>query len=454
MEGSMPRTRKVAATPPADVTVASATVSLDTLPAHSPQGGSVAEQFINCQGSKALRKRLLELQASGQIEVYDNDPEYRRDGVMAHEMASVCLKNDEDAWEQMDGFPLIEPVGVVALQAYLDYVRQQRANPFKGIEIIDLKFGEGIVVEPEENPQIMYYGFGFLEGKVDPDAVYETMDNGWGFYVERRVHLPEFHPDFFGTVDAAVVLLPQGEMTGDYHDDMPVRLTIVQPRVTWHPAGPVRSWDTTAGAIRKWANEILLPAMRDDSLTFKLGEHCRFCPAVGRNCPAMRQAVDEVVAAENENSLSAEGHDEAIGIADMTEAQMAHYRGRHSAVKMFYKALDERIFRILSAGGSHPELAEAVKLVNKITYRIWKPGEEKKIVRRLGKENAYTKPELISPAAAEKLIEHDGKAVVAEFATTPPPNGLTLAPIDDPRPAVVIQSIEEKFPIAPPAELW
>ena len=441
----MPRKAKApAATPPVVDTDASAAVKLTDLPLHSPLGASSAERWMNCPGSTALAAAI----GPGQDD--DGDPEYRRDGVMAHELASQCLLDDTGAYEKLDGFPALDAQGAGAIQVYLNYVRHQRANPFKGIEIIDLKFGEGIVVEPEENPQISYYGFGFLEGKVEPNAMYAAMENDYGFYVEKRVHLPEFHPLFYGTVDAAVVLLPQAHVTGDYHDDTPVRLTIVQPRVSWHPRGPIRSWETTAGALRKWAYEKLRPAMEVAQVTmdFELGEWCRFCPAK-LLCPLMRETVTEVIEAADRSQPD----DRAVTVDNMTQEQLAHYRGRKEAINHFYKALDARIYRLLSNGQGEPVLREVVKLVDKITYRVWKDGSEKAVVKKIGKANAYTKPELISPAEAEKLGPA-GKEAVAEYAYIPKASGTTLAPASDSRREIEVKPIEQRYAVVTQDVLW
>ncbi len=127
----------------------------------------------------------------------------------------------------------------------------------------------------EDNPQLKYYAFGFIEA----DGA-------------------DIHPD-----------------------DEVVTLTIVQPRVPWHPDGVIRSWDTTAGELRKWAYDELLPAMqaaeRKDG-GFQLGDWCRFCPAK-LLCPAMREAVDTAV--------SGIQRIEAATVDELSEEQIAWYLG-------------------------------------------------------------------------------------------------------------------------------
>ena len=422
----MPRKPKAsAAIPPVATTAASEAVvrtASDQLPLHSPLGASSAERWLNCPGSTAL------VAALGPTDDQD-DPDYRRDGILAHELASTCLKNGTDCWEETDAFPTIAPDQMAAVQVYLQFVRslphddqlyvEQRVHlpefhpqfygtvdcaavhRHHGVHIVDYKHGEGVVVEVEDNPQLKYYAFGFIEA----DGA-------------------DIHPD-----------------------DEVVRLTIVQPRVPWHPDGIIRSWDTTAGALRKWAYETLRPAMNHaysplagPAQTFLLGDWCRFCPAK-LLCPAIRGDVEAaLVRPETSEALS--------------EADMAWYLGLWSATKMFYKALEERADRILLAGTAGPELKAVRKVVNKLAFRVWNETAEAAVAAKLG-EAAYTKPALISPAEAEKLP--GGKDLVREYAFKPD-NGLTGAPIDDRRQAVDVKPLpplEERYgPVDTPKELW
>ena len=424
-----------AATPPVATTAASGVVvrtASDQLPLHSPLGASSAERWLNCPGSTAL------VAALGPTDDQD-DPDYRRDGILAHELASTCLKNGTDCWEETDAFPTIAPDHMAAVQTYLQYVRglppddgqhyiEQRVHlpefhpqfygtvdfalvqRTKGVHIVDYKHGEGVVVEVEDNPQLKYYAFGFIEA----DGA-------------------DIHPD-----------------------DEAVTLTIVQPRVPWHPDGIIRSWNTTAGELRKWAYDTLRPAMVNaysygemphiDGLDkFQIGEWCRFCPAK-LLCPAMREAADITTDPVRADDIRTDPD-------TLDEKEMAWYLGVWPAAKMFYKALEERADRLLLAGTAGPELKAVRKVVNKLAFRVWNETAEVAVAAKLG-EAAYTKPALISPAEAEKLP--GGKDLVREYAFKPD-NGLTGAPIDDRRQAVDVKPMapmEERYGIDTPKELW
>ena len=396
------QTKTTVTIPPVVGTGVKVVAAASALPLHSQLGASSAERWMNCPGSTALARAI------GPTDDVD-DPDYRRDGVMAHEIAALCLKDNVDCWEVMGGFPMLTSEMGAAVQVYLDFVRalppggqtfiEHRVhlpefhpqfygtvdfalvNRDKGVHVVDYKHGEGIAVEVTRNPQLMYYAYGFV---AEDDQ---------------------------------------------YSDEEWIKITIVQPRMPWHHDGIIRTWETKIGEVRHWAREVLRPAMEHahEGGEFQLGEWCRFCPAK-LLCPAMRQAVIEV----NDNAA----------ITELSEEELAYYYKRTAAVKMFIKAIDERVFRIMSDGKAGEALKAVAKLVRKRTDRVWKEGAPIEAV--LGKA-AWSEPKLVSPAVAEKLP--GGKALVIEHAYKPE-GGLSLVPIDDARLAVEVKTDDEKFPIA------
>lgn len=240
---------------------------MNDLPAHSKLGASGAERWMACPGSVSLLQ-MLKLDTS-------DEPDYRADGVLAHAVAAKCLETKTDAWEHMDdkfGEELAN-----AVQTYIDYVRplmfqassvrieQRMYRPdlhpdFFGtadlamffaqdavLDVTDYKNGEGIVVEVEWNPQIMYYAYGLLD---------------------------------------------------QYPLAQKIKLRIVQPRA-FHPDGPIREWEISREHLEVWAREGLLPAMQRAEMdrSLDVGEHCRFCPAK-LICPALRGLFGAVVKAD------------------------------------------------------------------------------------------------------------------------------------------------------------
>ena len=387
-------------------------------PAHSPLGASGAERWMKCPGSVSLLKEL---------ELDESDaPDYRREGTAMHEAAAYCLENALDTWEivgQTFYDTVIDPAMADAIQVYLDTVRPsvELANGkhyvefaisspvhenFYGtldfgailpqlLDVTDLKGGAGIIVEPEENPQLKYYAFGLIDG------------------LER--------------------------MGEPLHDDFPVRLRIVQPRAI-HADGAVREWETTVGAIKEWVHDTLVPAMLrteyDDTLD--AGDWCRFCPAK-LVCPMMNSLFR--AAATSNPKFIVNLSDKSIGLS------YQHVQ----AVKFYLKALEEEVFKRLNAGQD----VRGTKLVYKrsnrvfrdtVTYAIEGKPETVKVeelFKRLFGDEAFTAPELKTPAAMEK-ISPQAKELVKEIAYTPQ-TGLTVALADDPKPGVKVQTTTEAF---------
>lgn len=98
--------------------------------------------------------------------------------------------------------------------------------------VIDLKFGKGVEVEADDNPQLKLYGIGALGSH------------------------------------------------GILYDIREVKLVIVQPRLTGEPS----VWSTTPEALRQWAQTVVAPAASlawAGDGAFNPGDHCRFCRAKG-----------------------------------------------------------------------------------------------------------------------------------------------------------------------------
>jgi len=238
-------------------------------PEHSILGASSAERWMNCPGSVALIA-ALDLPHS-------DEPDYRIEGTAAHHFAAALLESGGDAWEIVgevfrQGTQTVEADAAMAdaIQVYLDECRHWMPVPLRDIyevrieqrlripqhrlgygtadfisydpqfhvlRVRDYKHGEGVVVEADMNPQLMYYAY------------------------------------------AALLLFP---------DCRRVDMGIVQPRA-FHDEGPVRTYEMSADALHYWAENTLIPAMLRAEMDEELdaGKWCRFCPAK-LICPIMK----------------------------------------------------------------------------------------------------------------------------------------------------------------------
>lgn len=301
-------------------------MSTEIRPAHSPLGASSAERWMACPGSVALLKEL-KLPES-------DEPDYRTLGTAAHAAACECLVKGLDAWEVMGqafGEHEADDDLVNAVQVYLDEVRSlitpeskvyfefridypEFHKNFYGttdcgvvtgdtLYIRDYKHGEGIAVDVEHNPQIMYYAFGLLR----------------------------HHPRV-----------------------MEVDMGIVQPR-GFHPDGNIRVWRTSAGSIRSWAADTLKPAMDRTELDHSLdaGPWCRFCPAK-LVCPLMTSLFGAACTADPQV------------IVNLSAESLGRSYQYVQAVKFYLKAMEDETFRRLNAGGSVPGTKLVMKKANRV----------------------------------------------------------------------------------------
>jgi hypothetical protein len=366
-----------------------------SLPEHSPLGGSAAERFMNCSGytglTDILRSRGL---------LYDADPEYRRDGVLAHKLGADCLTSGQDAWlmRTQPEFKDVDDDIEKGAQVYINYVRSlgdgklvieyKMHNPelhpqmFSTLdcahepplvgpseweaEIIDYKNGAGVVVEVEQNAQLMYYA---------------------NQYVATRLK------------------------TGrDFCDVDKIKLTIVQPNAD-HPEGVIRSWIISVGELKAWLYNELLPAMERTHTDhyFSVGEWCRFCPAK-LACP---------VFIELNRKAKTMNLDPVTGLVDLPFITYADA----NALKMVIKAAEERELHNLLNG----KPSTGGKLVLGKVNRVFKP--EAPVEQTFG-ILAYATPKLLGPKGIEDLP--GGENFVKEWAYKPNA-GYVVAPIADKR---------------------
>lgn len=375
---------------------------------HSPLGASGAERWMNCPGSVTLLKKLTLPES--------DEPDYRREGTALHEAAAHCLINRLDAWEiigQTFNDTVIDEAMGNAVQVYVNYVLPFMGDgwqhyveygisspvhddfygtcdfgatgpdPTSSIRVVDLKGGEGIMVDAEDNPQLKYYAYGLIGG------------------IERGESL----------------LLPAST---------PVNLAIVQPRITWTDS-PIREWETTVGAIKAWVHDELVPAMNATDIDDRLqaGDWCRFCPAK-LACPLLT-SLFRAAATHNPKDIVHLDND-SVGRSYQLAASVKHY----------IKALEDETFRRLNTGQD----VLGTKLVNKKANRVWAAEAPKLAVERFGDE-AMEPATIKGPAALEK-VSPAAAAFVKEHAYTPS-TGLTVALATDNRVGVKVPTLQEAF---------
>ena len=276
------------------------------------------------------------------------------------------------------------------------------------LEIADYKHGQGVTVEPLENPQLKYYAAGVL------------------------AKLAETDPKLYDKVDT-------------------VMTTVVQPRDD-HLI-PIRHHLYDVKELLAWVDDVLIPAAartQEPDAPLATGEHCRFCPAQAR-CPERRRKQlekakmvfkkqdDRIIPEKSAQELTI---DELRVVLDSAEDIISWVK---SCQKYAHEALEQNTL------GPDDQKSLGYKLVNKRATRKFSMADEQVADALceefgLGDDELFTQ-KLRSPAQLEKEIgiAKTKKSEVWRSLVVSESSGTTLARGDDSRPAVKKASAKDKF---------
>jgi hypothetical protein len=239
---------------------------------HATLGASTASRWMACPGSVKL--------GEGQPE---SSSIFAQEGTAAHALAELSLRKGVDPHTfigmTIEGVEvdddMADNVGVYVdycdnIRLREDYWIEQRFNlgalnppapmfgtadfvaydpAVKQLQVVDLKYGQGVVVEVEGNKQLRYYALGAVLA----------------------------HPEL--AIEQVVI-------------------TVVQPRAL-HPDGFIRSEVVTYEELVGFAGDLLDAARRtqDPDAPLATGPHCRFCPAIAI-CPAKHSEAQSIAQTE------------------------------------------------------------------------------------------------------------------------------------------------------------
>jgi len=403
---------------------------------HAKLSASGSAKWLNCAGSVLAEEQtaLLEKQKYDEAVARGENPKIKVNtfaelGTLAHELADICLKKEQDAIEWVDREISCESDGKLLkivvdkemakfVQEYLDYVRAHETNNSQlytedrvdfshlvpegfgtldsavldystGIcHIFDLKYGEGVLVEAEENTQGQLYAL--------------------GLYNELK---------FLDIIKS-------------------FKIHIVQPRKY-----SITSWEISVKDLTKFGERAKLRAKLALAKNPKRtpGEkQCTWCDA-RFTCKALEEFTFELISddfedlgAKNLNKLPEEAMKKINSISDERIKELLDNK---KLIEKFLKNIEEHTLERMQKGEKIP----GYKLVQKKSNRTWINEAEAVLVEELG-EKAYTQ-KLIGITAAEKLL--DKKQM--EELTYKPEGGIEMAPEKDKREAVqcVIDQFED-----------
>lgn len=407
--------------------------------AHAKLSPSGAHRWMRCPGSVVLEAQYP-----------DRGSVYAREGSAAHELAAIVLEGNEPNAQGYVGMKVEFEDGGETVQwlvtqdmadhvdDYVKLVREkaqgktllvERKVPIghitgeKGatgtsdaiiigsddIEVIDFKYGMGVQVFAEDNEQAQFYGLGTLEE--------------------------------YGIV-------------GDFKH---ITMTIHQPRMNH-----VAEWTIPVDQLYAFAEDAARAAENCRAAEMaSIGEagdltledflnpgekQCKFCSAKGPNCPAMTAAITEVVGGSAAATLDEFAEFTAETVDMQTgDNYLPIAMAKVDMVEQWCKAVRAEVERRLLAG----QQVDGYKLVEgKRGARKW--GSEADVEAlfksfRLRQDEMYDFS-LISPTKAEKLFKENPKrwAKVKDLITQSSGKP-SVAPANDKRPALAVQSVADDF---------
>lgn len=380
--------------------------------AHASLGASSAHRWINCPGSLALIETLPPGVSGSSV--------HAAEGSAAHALAERCLKSGMDAISflglEIEGFEVDEDMAD-NVQVYVDYCRKVlkgegggriswiekkfslsdlnppapmfgtadfvALNDMSGIlDVIDLKFGRGVLVEVRDNDQLYYYALGAM------------------------LELERSHPELAQLVKV-------------------VRITIVQPRIN-HADGLVRYIEVPVLDVVEFAMTLMAAAKAttEPGAPRSCGSWCRWCRASGV-CP--EQASESLAIAQTEfGDVPAPPAPESLSPEELTMVL-----GQLPVLEAWAKSVRSYATEVLEAGLP----VAGFKLVDKRATRKWR--DEATVVdwaedAGVARTDLYEE-KVRSPAQLEKKI---GKNKIPTALIIKASSGVTMVPESDKRPAV------------------
>lgn len=342
---------------------------------HSELSPSNTERWWNCPGSVAASKGLKQTES-----------EYAKEGTAAHTVLERCLKNPDlspfDMVEtEIEGIEITEEMAE-AVAYTLDFIRAEHqkggeliiekkitivanevfgtldvaiVRPFDTIQVIDFKYGKGILVRADDNHQLLTYLVGLSK-------------------------LYEF--------DSA-------------------ELIIIQPRVM--DDSKVSRWSILHEYVAVYENELLrhIALTKEKDALLVAGDWCRFCRAKAM-CPALRGDLSNALTPVTNREII---FPDAKTLSLEVIAKILDYQDR---IEKWLDAVSMHAFGILESGNTVP----GYELGKKRAHRRWKSDEEVlKVFAELGDKLFTVKP--VSPAQLEKLVGKERKQEIAELTEIP-----------------------------------
>ncbi len=366
--------------------------------AHAKLSASGSHRWLNCAASVRAENGIKEKSSS-----------FAAEGTAAHALAEHCLINGVNADSQIgqtfEGFE-VDNYMAEFIQSYIDYVTQFSGEHMYEVRVdfspwvdegfgtcdamvigsdnvlrvIDLKYGQGIRVDAEDNSQAMLYALGAFE-------------------------------DF-----------------GHIYDFDRIEIAIVQPRLDH-----ISEWSIMVNDLLAWGDEVKVKAAlcsTPDAPHNPSEKTCQWCKAKP-TCPALKKLTESTIIAMFDDIDPST----LAPTEQLTDEQLAQALTHKKLITGWLDSIEQHIADRLASGGDF----KGYKIVEGRSLRKW--GDENAAAELL--EKRYTDDELykksfISVAQAEKLVGKKNIATLSDLIIKPSGKP-TLAPESDKRPAINLQ---------------
>ena len=337
-------------------------------------------------------------------EAYPNEQtEFTKEGTLAHEVAEQVARGQIASIDVEISDELGTTVEMIeCAQGYADYIMEQTKSEAAAVlleqrvdfspwvpegfgtadciiiqgdtmDVIDYKYGKGVAVSAEDNPQMKLYGLGAL--------------NDYGFAC----------------------------------DVTKVRLHIYQPRIN-----NISVDELTVVELLDWAESTVKPTAAKAAKgkgSYSPGDHCRFCPHAGR-CRALTKVCTEHI---NTHGVKAT-------VEVLTPWEVAEVLRMEPLVSLWLKRVKDQALTTLLNGGEVPGYKV---VEGKLGNRKWTDElKVVEILKDAGYQlNDVTETKLLSPSAMDKSIGKKKVAELLTELIDRAPGAPTVVLETDKRPA-------------------
>lgn len=394
---------------------------------HAKLSPSSSKRWMTCPGSV----RLID-----QITVVDKTSKFASEGTAAHELHERCLKDGSMADQYLGDIIvadsmefIVDDEMVESVEQSLDYVRDRTFCAEMN--------GESVITGVEVRSDLSHLKIPGLEGGTS-DVVIVSRDSD---HCIRSIEIIDYKHGQGVAVDAVnnsqLLCYASGVVDMyDADDNVCVRITISQPRA-YHPEGRIRSWDITAGDVKRWQNDVLIPAAKatlDDNADLNPSDDgCRFCPAAA-SCPALYEQTQSIATSDFAD-LSSE---DPVDVKLLTDEQKLYVMQKADVIRSFLKAVEAQVKHEVEQGSK--SYKDDYKLVKKVVHRRLRDDAiyslESQIFDHLSEGDVF-EHKIKSVSKIEKLLKDklgskEAKRIMEE-STYKPDAELTLAHVSDRR---------------------